>query len=635
MIDLIKIAKSSSITVFEKAWAKENRITYPFAKDTDYQSQAATAYLSYKSMPDNFNPKTNTSGGSGGSSTNFTEGIGKVQDFSSKLSMGGSSDIMGVSTMLEGIKGTLVDLFSKQGGIVDGSLSLLKKVGGGIIESALDIAEKEKELRAQINSELGTAGELSKNYREEIVRSLPGVVAMGYGFENVSNLMVGLAEKTGRFTTLNSQVVADTAKTSRAFVGDLDEMAEVFATFEKVGIGAENTLDAINEAGSKSIGLGLNGKKTVDEIRKNIDKINEYGFQNGIKGLTSMIQKSTEFRMNMQDVFNIAEKVMSPDGAIELAANLSVLGGAMGDFGDPLKMMYDATNNVEGLQDALIGVAGSLATYNEAQGRFEVTGANLRRAREMASSLGMSLGDLQKSAIAAAERSSAAADLMSSGLSLDEEKTRFITNLARMKDGKMVIDVSSISKEFGGAQQIALDQLTDEQVKLLEKNQDALKSMSVEDIARDQFTATQNLVLQVNEIGAMLKVQFAAAKGVTVDKMDVYIKEVSKFLEGAKRGDKDNAATPMLNAIRNGDIKSVIKGSSYGKEEKPLPVDNKPKKQKTNTTTTSDDIANKVKTGVIEAINATKYGTKQNITVQADLQPENPNSYLSYQIGGR
>ena len=577
---------------------------------------------------------TNTSGGSTGS-TDIIGGIGKVQDFSGKLSMGSSTDIMGVSTMLEGVKGSLTDLFSKQGGIIDGSISLLKKMGGKILDGGLDIAEKEKELRAQINSQLGVAGELSKNYREEIVKSLPGVVAMGYGFENVSNLMVGLAEQTGRFTTLNSEVVSETAKTSRAFVGDLDEMAKVFSTFEQVGIGAENTLEAINEAGKKSIGLGLNGKKTVDEIRQNISKLNEYGFQNGIKGLTSMIQKSTEFRMNMQDVFNIAEKVMSPDGAIELAANLSVLGGAMGDFGDPLKMMYDATNNVEGLQDALIGAAGSLATYNQEQGRFEVTGVNLRRAREMASSLGMSLGDLQKSAIAAAERSSAAVDLMSSGLVLDDEKTRFITNLARMKDGKMVIDVSSISKEFGGAQQIALDQLTNEQVKILEKNQDALKSMSVEDIARDQFTATQNLVLQVNEIGAMLKVQFAAAKGITVDKMDVYIKEVSNFLNEAKRGDKSNPATPMMDAIRKGDIGAVLKGSSYAKKQTPITVDNKPKKETTKETTTTEEISKQVEKGVIAGINATKYGTKQNITVQADLQPENPESYLSYQIGGR
>ena len=46
-----------------------------------------------------------------------------------------------------------------------------------------------------------------------------------------------------------------------------------------------------------------------------------------------------------------------------------------------------ATNNVEGLQDAIIGVAGSMATYNTEQGRFEITGINLRRAKDLANEL--------------------------------------------------------------------------------------------------------------------------------------------------------------------------------------------------------------------------------------------------------
>jgi hypothetical protein len=51
--------------------------------------------------------------------------------------------------------------------------------------------------------------------------------------------------------------------------------------------------------------------------------------------------------------------------------------------------MYMATNEVEGLQGALEGVAQSLATYNVETGGFEVTGVNLRQARDIAKALGM------------------------------------------------------------------------------------------------------------------------------------------------------------------------------------------------------------------------------------------------------
>lgn len=624
MADLVKLAKDGKITDFEKEWASQNRRQYPLNSSDGTLAQAD--YYRYRSY--NNDKKPDEKG-----TTDFIGSIASVQSMSSKLTKGGDTDIVNIEAFTTAAKKSIIDMFSEKGGLLSGATEAIKVLGGKLFDGAIDIATKEKELRAEINSELGVAGELSKNYRQEIINSLPAVVAMGYGFEHVSGLMVGLAEETGRFTTLNEDVIRKTAITSRAFVGDLTEMSKVFSNFEKVGIGAENTVEAINEAGKSSLGLGLNAKKTVDGIRENISRLNEYGFQNGIKGLSSMIQKSTEFRMNMNEVFKIADKVMDPDGAISLAANLQVLGGAIGDFGDPLKMMYDATNNVEGLQDALIGAAGSLATYNSEQGRFEITGANLRRAKAMAQELGVSYDELSKGAIAAAERSSAAADLMSSGLSLDEEKTRFITNLARMKDGKMIIDVSSISKEFGGATQVALDSLTDEQVKMLEKNQDALKSMSVEEIARDQFTATQNLVLQVSEIGALLKVQFAAAKGVTVDKMDNYIKAASEYLNDAKNGKEGNAAGELVAKLKAGDLSSILKTSdAYVKSQTPLTVDNSPKKTETTTTTTPPS------SDPMEMMNKfhlmTKNDSTRSVNITNVIDENNPLSY-TYKIGGK
>ena len=93
--------------------------------------------------------------------------------------------------------------------------------------------------------------------------------------------------------------------------------------------------------------------------------------------MSKMVQRSMEFRMNMQSVFGLAEKVWNPDSALETVANLQMIGGAYQDLNDPIKLMYMATNDVEGLQDAIIGAAKSLVTYNREQGRFQVTGANL------------------------------------------------------------------------------------------------------------------------------------------------------------------------------------------------------------------------------------------------------------------
>jgi hypothetical protein len=576
---------------------------------------------------------TNTGSSSSGAVGKITEGIGDIQSFSTKLTMGSKTDITDLKAFLGAGVETLNQYFGKNGGIIDGTTALIKKLGGAAFDGSKDILAKEVELRAQINSQLGVAGDLSKNYRQQIVDALPGVVSMGYGFEHVSDLMVGLAEETGRFTTLNSTVVADTAQTSRAFVGDLTEMSKVFSNFEQVGIGAEKTVEAINKAGKSSIALGLNGKKTVDEIRTNIAKLNEYGFQNGIQGLTRMVQKATEFRMSMNEVFTIADKVMDPEGAISLSANLQVLGGAIGDFGDPLKMMYDATNNVEGLQDALIGAAGSLAAYNSTSGQFEIQGINLRRAKAMAQELGISYQELAKGAIASAERASAASALMANGLKLDEKQTEFITNLARMKDGVMSIDVSSISKEFGGAQSIALDKLTEEQVRILNENQKKLEGMSIEDVARDQFTETQNLVLKTNEILTILKVQFAKSIGRPAgEAADVLVKEANKYLQGATKGEKGNKGAELISALKSEEgLAGIIKASASSKKQEALKVDNKPKETpKQDNTSNTDKPMTAAEFREIQ--NSGKYDKNKQIIINNNLEPLNPNDYLSLKI---
>ena len=99
--------------------------------------------------------------------------------------------------------------------------------------------------------------------------------------------------------------------------------------------------------------------------------------------------KPTHIGLDMGKVVGLAEKVMSPEGAIELAANLQVLGGAAGDLADPFKLMYMATNDLEGLQDTLIGAGRDLAIFNEETGRIEIPPTSIRQIGALASELDM------------------------------------------------------------------------------------------------------------------------------------------------------------------------------------------------------------------------------------------------------
>jgi len=352
----------------------------------------------------------------------------------------------------------------------------------------------ESQLRTDINEKIGISGELSRGLRGELLDSQPAAIEFGYGIKDITEMITSMMEQSGRFNLISRETIDKSFSTARAFVGNYKEMGALFNEFERVGIGARGAMEAIDKAGTNSLSLGLRAKTTVTDIRTNIEKLNEYGFKNGIQGLAEMSRKATEFRFNMQKVFDIAEKVMDPEAALSLTANLQVLGGAISDFNDPLKLMNMATNNVEGLTDSLIGAAEGLATYNAEQGRFEVSGANLRRARDMAKELGMSTGELTKVAIASQERLSAAMDLAGRGFNINEEDKRFITNLSKMDKGRMVIEIpQTLQDKFRGETQIALSDLTREQVAVLQENKKAFEDMSPTDIAKDQLSTLTNI----------------------------------------------------------------------------------------------------------------------------------------------
>jgi hypothetical protein len=368
-----------------------------------------------------------------------------------------------------------------------------KKINDAILKQL----KLESDLHTEINEKMGLTGELSNAFRDSIIDVLPSAATLGYDLQNITDMVTTLSESTGKFSLIAANTLEQGFETARAFGMTLPQLSAAFGEFEKVGLGAADTLKSINAAGLQSLSLGLNSKKTTKDLTDNIGKLNEYGFKNGTDGLNRMVQKAAEFRMNMAETFKVADKVMDPSDAITLTANMQMLGGAVGDLNDPLKLMYMATNNVEGLQDAIQGAASTLSTYNKEQGRFEITGANLRRAKEMAAQLGVSYSEFAKGAIAAQERIVANDTLLAKGFNIDDKDREFLTNLSSMKDGEMQIVVpKSLQDKLGkdlGANELKLSELSSAQVEILKSYQKDLETKTPAEMAQDMFSATTKI----------------------------------------------------------------------------------------------------------------------------------------------
>jgi hypothetical protein len=385
----------------------------------------------------------------------------------------------------------------------------LEEVGSKLIGSFEDkmvnYYQQQSGLLTIINEQAGLTGKFARYFREELTNANPRLEQLGIDFNELAEAAKSYIMSSGRFATINQQTWERAGEVAKAYVGTLGELVGMYPEFEKVGLGAADAQERIADAGKRSMFLGLQAQKTTKELSANLGRLNEYGFKNGVQGLAEMVRKSTELRMSMDSVFKIAEDVMDPDKALSLSANLQSIGGTIGAFNDPLKLMYMATNNVEGLQDALKDAASSLAVYNSEQGRFEITGINLRRAKAMASELGITYKELSQGAIAAAEKTKIQSELAARGLELSDDQKRFISNIAQMKGGKMTIELNSQElKNAFGKNEIAISELTREQLDKLTKLQDEFKDKTSEEIIRDQATDVENIKRDLNFMLALM-----------------------------------------------------------------------------------------------------------------------------------
>jgi hypothetical protein len=386
--------------------------------------------------------------------------------------------------------------------------AIAKSLKSGTAQAITDMAQIDDMLIDTLKQKGMMIGQIGSDMQEELRDVLPLAQNLGVGptkfLEGVQNLL----SAQGKFITYSDETLSKATIAGRAFTEDSMDIMKNVDNFRNVGLGLADASRLVYQIGVSSLKTGLNAKETTKTVMANLDKLNQYGFKNGVEGLTKMVQQAQSLKVGMEATFKIAEKAFEPEGAIDLSARLQVIGGAMGDLNDPLRMMYDVTNNMEGLQTSLIGAASSLATFNTEQGRFEVTGANLRKAKAMADAFGITMGELTNMATKGAAKLEAMSELDMFPTLTDDQK-EFASNLAQMKDGKIGIEVPKDMMKRMGLQDpfVELSSLTGMQIDQIKKMQEDIVTDPVE-IAREQMnTATKMsntlsaILLQISTLG--------------------------------------------------------------------------------------------------------------------------------------
>jgi hypothetical protein len=162
----------------------------------------------------------------------------------------------------------------------------------------------------------------------------------------------------------------------------------------------------------------------------------------------------------------------------------------------------------------------------------------------------------------------------------------FLTNIARMgQDGKMVIEVPpSLQEQLGKT--VELEDLNQTTANAILENQKAFEKMDVKDIALEQFTETQKLALNVSQIAAMLKVEFAKTYRGMGAEMDKYVAGANKMLEKYVTGEGASDEFQSVLDQQKTLAQQIINDDQKKKGGTPVPVQTTPVNNASNTPTT-------------------------------------------------
>jgi len=362
-----------------------------------------------------------------------------------------------------------------------------------------------------LQREFGATKGSIEGYKQSIADTIPELIKMGITEETALQNMAKVMDSMGSSATLGVEAITElsaAADVSRVEIGKLA------SSFREVGVSIYDVGDQMKEVTDIARGAGVSVAGVSDKVVGNLNKMNLYNFDTGVKGLAKMAVTSERLGISMDTVFNFADKIFNPEGAIEMAAGLQRLGVTASGLLDPLKAMDLAANDPEGLQKEIINVTKEFTKFNEANGKFEIMPGSKRRLREIAKEMGIPAEELASMSIKAADFDMKMKQIQFPALATDQETKEMIAGMAQLKDGKAVINVKN--EQTGEVELKQVDQLTASDMEALQKQQEK-NSMSIEEVAKEQLSVSKQIAF--NTAGFIKGVEMGKATAEPLEKL--------------------------------------------------------------------------------------------------------------------
>ena len=377
----------------------------------------------------------------------------------------------------------------------------------------------------QLNRNFGLARSRIIEMNVAFADSAANVQTLGGSLTDTVNVISDAAAASNRNVIENEKVIGELYASSKLLGTSTKELVD---DFKNVGYETSQIGPNIGESISYIQGVGLNATKVMKSVSDNMEKMNRFQFEGGVAGLAKMAAQASMLRFDMSQTFSFADRMLSPENAINMASAFQRLGVTAGKLVDPFVLMNESINDPTGLQNSLARLGQEFTYFDEETKSFKINPQGVLTLRQMEEEAGLAAGSLSKSALAAADLDKRLEKVSGAGLTFkNEEDKQYLANIARMGEG------GEYEVTLNDGTRKELQNLNQEQFdELIQQQKDAPKT--VEDIQKSQLSFLERIAANGDAAISALKLGTVSVKDVTTN-MEGLRNIVTKFTDVSQK----------------------------------------------------------------------------------------------------
>jgi len=302
------------------------------------------------------------------------------------------------------------------------------------------------------------------------------------------------ADETGRAALLSAESYKSIALIGAGTGLGIENAAKLAGQFELMGLNAENSASNIEQILNTTDRMGVNATKVFKNISANFNRLQTMTFRNGVKDFAKMAAYSEKFKIDMGSMIDSAGRARTLEGAVDLAAQLQVMGGEFAKS-DPFELLFLSRNDPAKFTQKINEMTKGVATFKKnADGTFEtfVSAVDIDRLERVGQALGMDTGQLVNQAKQMTLIQKMRSEMINSGFSREQKEA--VEGMARLNNKTGKFSIAGVTKDIGTLTKSQLDAVVSQSKSLEER---AKAAQNFEDAFQNTIQSLKATLLPV------------------------------------------------------------------------------------------------------------------------------------------